>query len=293
MWLRYESTIQALWSTPLHVNRKGLNIVREKRFLTRLSSGVLVGALAAGGVLLAGGVSHAAPPVTPAVTAMATTTALTTSPESPVVQGNPVTLTATVTPTAATGTVQFKDGTLDLGQPVAVSSGTASMSTSMLPVGSRQLTAMFIPANSMVYRPSTSPAVTVVVTAAGAPTAPTGGGAAPATSAALRATILAQSTGSIDLLPSSKVELGAKLTDAATGEPVVARRIEFYGGGQELCEATTDTYGWVRCSAAENFGPQTVNEIVAGYDAVFSGDREYGPSTQHASATIGTNRSKP
>jgi hypothetical protein len=253
--------------------------VCRKRFLTRLSSGVLVVAVATGGVLLTGGVSHAAPLVTPQVTA--TTTQLTSSPASPVAQGNPVTLTAAVTPTTAAGTVQFMDGTADLGDPVVASNGAASVSTSELAVGSHQLTAVFTPTNPATYGPSTSPAVTFVVTA---PTV---------AAATRRVSILTQSTASIDLLPLPKVELAAKLTDAVTGEPITARMIDFYGGGQELCQAPTDMYGWVHCAAAENFGPQTVNEIVAGYEAVFSGDRDYGPSTQHAAATIGTNHAKP
>jgi hypothetical protein len=37
-----------------------------------------------------------------------------------------VTLTATVTPMAATGAIQFKDGTADLGKPVVASNGAAS-----------------------------------------------------------------------------------------------------------------------------------------------------------------------
>lgn len=253
--------------------------MRENRFLTRLSSGALVVTVTAGGVLLIDGVSHAAPPAAPQATA--TTIQLTTSPASPVVQGSPVTLTAAVTPTTAAGTVQFKDGTSDLGGPVVAGNGTASTSTSTLAVGSHQLTSVFTPTNPAAYGPSTSQVVTVLITAATAAAATT------------RTTILTQSTGSIDLLPLPKVELAAKLTDAVTGEPVRARRIDFYGGGQELCQAPTDMYGWARCSAAENFGPQTADEVVAGYDAVFSGDREYDPSTQHASATIGTNRSQP
>jgi Bacterial Ig-like domain (group 3) len=257
--------------------------VCRKRFLTRLSSGVLVVAVTAGGVLLIGGVSHAAPLVAP----QHTTTQLTTSPASPVTQGNPVTLTATITPTAAAGTIQFKDGTADLGNPVVASNGAASATTSELAPGSHQLTAVFTPTTPATYSPSTSPAVTFVITAATVVTAPT------VAAATRRVTILTQSTASIDLLPFPKVELAAKLTDAVTGEPVMARMIDFYGGGQELCQAPTDMYGWVHCSAAENFGPQTVNEIVAGYEAVFSGDRDYGPSSQHASATIGTNHAKP
>ncbi|MGH8571777.1 MAG: Ig-like domain-containing protein, partial [Gammaproteobacteria bacterium] len=70
--------------------------------------------------LLIGGVANSVPPgtTTPQATdstaATATSTALTTSPASPVAQGTEVTLTATITPATAAGTVQFKDGTTNL-----------------------------------------------------------------------------------------------------------------------------------------------------------------------------------
>jgi hypothetical protein len=102
--------------------------------------------------------------VTDSTGVTATSTALTTSPPSPVAKGNPVTLTATVTPAAATGTVQFKDGTNPIGDPMTVSNGKASVSTSTLAVGSHQLTAVFTSTNA-AYGPSTSPAVTFVITA--------------------------------------------------------------------------------------------------------------------------------
>ncbi len=94
-----------------------------------------------------------------------TSTALTTSPASPIAQGTRVALTATVTPAAATGTVQFKDGTTNIGNPVTVTNGTASSTTSRLTVGSHQLTAVFTPTDPAAYSPSTLPAVTFVVTA--------------------------------------------------------------------------------------------------------------------------------
>ncbi len=47
-----------------------------------------------------------------------------------------MTLTATVSPSAAPGTVQFEVGTIDFGSPVTVSGGHGpSAHTSTLPVG--------------------------------------------------------------------------------------------------------------------------------------------------------------
>jgi hypothetical protein len=107
--------------------------------------------------------------------ATTTSTALAASPVSPVAQGTPVTLTATVTPATAAGTVQFKDGTANLGNPVTVSNGTASGSTSTLAGGSHELAAVFIPANPTAFSPSTSPPLTFAIAA---PTGATPTGAA-------------------------------------------------------------------------------------------------------------------
>ncbi|MCA1704054.1 MAG: Ig-like domain-containing protein, partial [Actinobacteria bacterium] len=75
-------------------------------------------------------------------------------------------------PSTAVGTVQFKDGTANIGDPVTVSTnGTASGSTSMLAPGSHQLTAVFTPADPATFSPSTSAAIPLTVTgsAAGTP----------------------------------------------------------------------------------------------------------------------------
>ena len=70
-----------------------------------------------------------------------TTTALIVSP-NPASPGTPVTLTATVTPTTATGTVTFRDGNQIIGQ-ANLSGGSGSISTSTLTAGSHSLTASY------------------------------------------------------------------------------------------------------------------------------------------------------
>jgi hypothetical protein len=153
-------------------------------FFRRPTAGAFVVALAIPSVLLLGGPANAAPLTSPASTIRPhslivsaptdTSTTLTTSPASPVTQGAPVTLTATVTPAAAVGTVQFKDGTTNLGPPVTVSNnGTVSGSTSRLTIGSHQLTAVFTPNNRAAHNYSTSGPVSLLVTAS------QGGGATP------------------------------------------------------------------------------------------------------------------
>ncbi|MGH3693136.1 MAG: Ig-like domain-containing protein [Pseudonocardiaceae bacterium] len=82
---------------------------------------------------------------------------------------SPVTLTASVTPSVAAGSVQFKDGATDLGIPVTVSNGTASATTSTLSGGSHLLTAVFGPdpkaADPAAFGASRSPPMSFVVIA--------------------------------------------------------------------------------------------------------------------------------
>jgi Bacterial Ig-like domain (group 3) len=98
----------------------------------------------------------------------ATSTALITSPASMVARGYPMALIATVTPATAVGTVQFRDGTTNLGNPVTVSNGSASRSASTLAVGSHQLTAVFTPTTPSAFNPSMSSEVPLTVTESGA-----------------------------------------------------------------------------------------------------------------------------
>jgi hypothetical protein len=95
-----------------------------------------------------------------------TSITLSTGPPSPVAQGTPVVLTATVSPPAAVGSVQFKDGAANIGPAVMVTNGTASGTTSTLVAGSHSLTAVFTPANPAAYAPSVSPVVVFAVTGA-------------------------------------------------------------------------------------------------------------------------------
>jgi hypothetical protein len=76
-----------------------------------------------------------------------TTTALTAAGTSGPV-GTATTLTATVSPSTAAGSVQFADGSTNLGSPVLVSSGVATTSWTPSTVGAHTLTATFTPSDS-------------------------------------------------------------------------------------------------------------------------------------------------
>ena len=79
---------------------------------------------------------------------------------NPVTYGNSVTFTATVDPAAATGTVQFKDGSANLGSPVTLSSGKVTYSAS-LAAGTHSITATY--SGNSTYGGSTSSIVTQTV----------------------------------------------------------------------------------------------------------------------------------
>jgi LPXTG-motif cell wall-anchored protein len=92
-----------------------------------------------------------------------TTTSLAVT-AGPIEQGKQVTLTATVTPSTAGGSVTFKDGTTTLGT-AAVSGGKATFKTTTLPIGTASLTAAFAPATAADYNASTSAPSTLDVVA--------------------------------------------------------------------------------------------------------------------------------
>ena len=128
--------------------------------------------------------------VYPTVSPITTATGLGETPSSPQVGGTSVTLNATVTPTAATGTVQFEYGTGTptlIGSPVTVSGGTASIATTTLPVGTDSLSAVFTPSTPagfvLGYATSTGTSSFTVTQPPAAPTV-TALGINPTTSAA-------------------------------------------------------------------------------------------------------------
>jgi hypothetical protein len=84
---------------------------------------------------------------------------LTSSP-NPSNFGDAVSLTATFTTGAPTGTVTFKDGTTTLGA-VTLSNGAATLKTSSLTVGSHSITVVY--GGDSNFSPSTSPPVTQTV----------------------------------------------------------------------------------------------------------------------------------
>lgn len=106
------------------------------------------------------------------VAATATNTSLTAS-----ASGTDVTLSATVTPSAATGTVQFREGAagaeVAVGSPVAVAGGVATTTLNGVSNGSKRYIAVFTP-DTAAYTGSTSGAASVNVGSLPAPATVTG-----------------------------------------------------------------------------------------------------------------------
>ncbi|HEY6139167.1 MAG TPA: Ig-like domain-containing protein [Thermoanaerobaculia bacterium] len=88
-----------------------------------------------------------------------TTTSLASSP-NPSTSGQAVTFTATVTPSAAAGTVTFKDGAAAIGSGT-LSGGTATFTTSSLSSGAHSMTAVY--SGNATYAASASAAITQTV----------------------------------------------------------------------------------------------------------------------------------
>lgn len=88
------------------------------------------------------------------------------TPADPVVSGTSVTLHATVNGGAngtPTGSIQFKSGATNVGAPVALTAGAASLSTTALPSGTDSLTAVYVPGGANPLGASTSSAVSYAV----------------------------------------------------------------------------------------------------------------------------------
>src|SRR5690606_2153841 len=99
------------------------------------------------------------------VQVQATTTELAVTPAGPVEEGTEITLTATVTPAEAAGTVSFRAGGTPLRE-AEVSGGTATLTTSELPAGERARAAEFTPADPERDSSSGAEEVPLTVTAA-------------------------------------------------------------------------------------------------------------------------------
>ncbi|OEY24157.1 hypothetical protein A0K93_02005 [Corynebacterium sp. BCW_4722] len=131
-------------------------------------------------------------------------------------EGEDVTLSATVEPAAAAGTVRFLEGDNELGTAeLAAGSTTATLTINTLTPGEHQIRAEFLPNDAAAYNPSSSTANhTVTVTPALAPT-------------------IIAFDGPFNIVAGEKPNLVAKVTDA-DGNPVSGGQVRFIVDGVRL-----------------------------------------------------------
>ncbi|HEY6196178.1 MAG TPA: Ig-like domain repeat protein [Candidatus Eisenbacteria bacterium] len=187
-----------------------------------------------------------------ASTLQATTTASLASTPNPSVTGQSVTLTATVAPAAASGSVEFFDGATSLGT-ATLSGGTASIATAALATGSHSLTVVY--AGSVLYAGSTSAASTQTVNKASTSTS------------------LASSPN--PSLVGQSVALTASVTVTAPGAGSPGGSVEFFDGGTSLGTVAVSAGSAVLNTSSLAPGARSLT-------AVYSGNTSFSTSTSAA-----------
>nr|WP_320132280.1 subtype B tannase [uncultured Holophaga sp.] len=181
-------------------------------------------------------------------TLTATSTSLASSATS-VSSGSTLILTATVSPSAATGTVTFYDGSASLGT-ASLSSGVATLSATLSSTGSHSLTATY--GGSSNYASSTASAVTVSVSSS-----------------------LTASTTTLGV-SSTSLTAGDTLTLTATVSPESASgTVTFYAGSTVLGTATLSGGSASLTTTFSSSGTYSLT-------AVYGGDGTYASSTSDA-----------
>ncbi|MFY9805588.1 MAG: glycoside hydrolase family 44 protein [Candidatus Acidiferrales bacterium] len=196
---------------------------------------------------------------TPAGTAPTATTTSLAASASGLTSGQTVAFTATVAAKTgtgvATGTVKFSDGATQIGTGTLNSSGVATYSTASLAVGSHSVTASY--SGDANYSPSTSSAVTVVVSAP-----------------AKIATVSSLAASAAQVTAGQSVTFTASVAPQ-TGSGVPSGSISFLDGATQIGSATLSGGSAAFSSATLAVG---THSITAGY----SGDANYAASNSAA-----------
>ncbi|NKW70391.1 hypothetical protein GS943_18875 [Rhodococcus hoagii] len=164
--------------------------------------------------------------------------------------GTAVQLAATVAPAGASGTVQFRDGGANIGAPVPVVDGSASLSYAFGSLGAHSITAVY--SGGAGFASSTSEARTVTVTPP----------------------VVATST-TVTVPPTATTDLAVDLVAAVT--PVGASgTVQFKDGASEIGAPVPVTGGVATLPHA--FTTTGAHSVTA----VYSGGAGFGPSTSSA-----------
>ncbi len=191
--------------------------------------------------------------LTPSVEATPTTTTL--SGSTTAVVGTSTTLTASVSP-AKPGTVQFKDGGTNIGSPVTVSGGIASLPHTFTTSGVHSITAQFVPTDANVAG-STSAAQTVTVSDVATTLSVTAPATAQTGSAVtLSATITPPNAAGSVQFKDNGTDIGTPV--AATGAAASMQHTFNTGGAHSITAVFTGNAGFAGSTAPA----QTVNVSV-------------------------------
>jgi hypothetical protein len=196
-------------------------------------------------------------------TAISTSTSLAVTPTSPTAAGSVETLTATLDPATAGGTIQFKDGNASLGSPVVVSAGVATTSV-VLPPGPHSLTAIFTPTPGSAWVAGISPAVPYTV---------------------MRyMTHLAVTPVLIDVVKVGGIKINVGWVEADLTGPggagIPGQTVIWSAGGQQVCSATTDPNGHAQCAMTLDNTLRTILNL--GVAGSYAGDEAYQPAAGQA-----------
>jgi len=193
--------------------------------------------------------------------ARAASTVQLTSTPNPSTFGDPVSLTAhvsTTAPVAPTGSVTFTDGATSLGTVEVDGTGTATLTTSALHGGQRQITATYS-GDTNLTGSSTTTGQQV--------------NAAATTLTARPAQLVVQLPGT------SGLRLSARLAVTSTGTPIAGQPVAMRVNGTTACTATTATDGLATCIAPLIY---LLGVTLHGYTATYPGSPDYQPATGHA-----------
>ncbi|MDH6282212.1 Ig-like domain-containing protein [Prescottella agglutinans] len=172
--------------------------------------------------------------------------------------GVPVTLTASVSPANAAGTVQFKDGAANIGSPVALSNGAASLDYTFAAAGGHDITAVY----------------------SGAPGF-TGSTSSPAQTVTVRDPDVATTT-TLQVPPTA--DLGTAVTFTATVDPATAAgTVQFKDGAANIGSPVAVSNG--KAQLSHTFSVAGNHSI----SAVFTGNTGFLGSTAAAKNVIATN----
>lgn len=172
----------------------------------------------------------------------ASSVALTANP-NPALSGQPVIFTATVSPSAATGTVSFYDGQ-NLLATATLTNGVATYSTSALALGTHSLTASY--GGSSIYNASTSAALAEVVKA---------------------------NTSTVVSSSANPATVGAAVTFTATVSPSAATGAIQFLDGSTILGSTTLSNG------SASFSTSALAAGTHSISAVYGGSGSYNSST--------------